>query len=45
MENYDIEYEIIYRGKYNQNLINIKFISNQIKYFITLETIEVSFLL
>ena len=28
MENYDIEYEIIYRGKYNQNLINIKFISN-----------------
>ncbi len=29
MENYSIEYEIIYRGKYNQNLINIKFISNR----------------
>jgi len=28
MENYTIDYDIIYKTKYNQNLINIKFISN-----------------
>lgn len=29
MEHYTINYEIIYRGKYNRNLINVKFIQNR----------------